>query len=328
MFRLFKNPSHQAQFEGDGFVHLPLLEPEDVERLLAHYVDFSNGGRVVNSAYGMFISLDAEQLELKRKTIALIREITLPRLERYVHDCKSHLGSYLVKVPNPTSYTNPHQDWTFIDNERMDHYFSMTAWIALGDYNRDRGSIGFVKGSHRFFNNVNCSPSPATRTPTQGLEPVLFRHLTFPEMRAGDAVAFNNKTIHAALPNGSDVQRIAVGIGLTPLEAVIYHYFLKPGTKDRLLKLKVDEDFFLHYNNEKFQALWESGRVPDHCTVVGELPHQLDTMSAQELEERCVQQESAADDLGSSLAAGASAGGAETSVRQETGRRTGFLKLF
>jgi hypothetical protein len=321
MFRLFKDAAQQDRFERDGFVHLPLLEPEDVECLRAHYADFSNGGRVVNSAYGMFISLDGEELELKKRTIALIRQVVLPRAERYVHDCKTHLGSYLVKVPNPTSYTYPHQDWTFIDNERMDYYFSMTVWIALGDYDREGGSIGFVKGSHRFFNNVNCSPSPATRTPTQGLEPVLFRHLTFPEMRAGDAVAFNNKTIHAALPNRSGEQRIAVGIGLTPLEAEIYHYFLKPGTTDRLLKLKVDEDFFLHYNNEKFQALWESGKVPEHCTVVGELPHRLDTMSAEELERLCLQQDPARQEVPSIPAAAAA-------PRPEGRRRFGFLKFF
>jgi hypothetical protein len=140
-------------------------------------------------------------------------------------------------------------------------------------------------------------------------------------MRAGDAVAFNNKTIHAALPNRSGEQRIAVGIGLTPLEAEIYHYFLKPGTTDRLLKLKVDEDFFLHYNNEKFQALWESGKVPEHCTVVGELPHRLDTMSAEELERLCLQQEPARQEVPSIPAAAAA-------PRAEGRRRFGFLKFF
>jgi hypothetical protein len=287
MFRLFKDEAQQAKFERDGFVHFPLLKPDEVETLRAHYLDFSNGGQVENSAYGMFISMDHKEMAVKRRTIELIRKTVLPRAEQHVYDCKSHLGSYLVKVPNTTSYTHPHQDWTFIDSERMDHYFSITVWIALGDYRRDGGSIGFVKGSHRFFNNVNCSPSPATRTPTQGLEPILFSYLEFPEVRAGDALAFNNKTIHAALPNLTEEQRIAVAIGLTPLEAVIYHYFLKPGQRDRLLKLKVDEDFFLHYNNDRLQALWEAGQVPEHCTVVDELPHHLGTLPAEELEALC-----------------------------------------
>ena len=165
MFRLFKDFDHQAQFERDGYVQLPLLEPGDVERLRAHYFEITDGGRVENSAYGMFISIDGDDPELKRQTIDLIGEVVLPRAERFVHDCKPHLGSYLVKVPNPTSCTFPHQDWTFIDNDRMDDVFSLTIWTALGDYDRDTGSIGFVKGSHRFFGNVNCSPSPAARTP-------------------------------------------------------------------------------------------------------------------------------------------------------------------
>ena len=288
MFPLFKDRSHQDHFERNGFVKLPLLTAGDVERLRAHYEEFSRHRQLANTPYGVVVSLDLEELQAKRQTIELIREIVLPRADRYLQNWSTHLGSFIVKLPDPESFTLPHQDWTFVDNDKIDDHFSFTMWIALGDYTRDQGSLGFVKGSHRFFPNINCSPRPAAATPTEGLELLLGSYVSFPELRAGDALAFNNETIHASLPNRSDEPRIAIGIGFRPADTVLHHYFLKPGTRDRLLKFIVGEDFYFHYGNESLQKLWESGGVPDYCNLVRELPYHLGRVSAEELEALCL----------------------------------------
>lgn len=298
MFPLFKEASHQEHFERDGFVKFPLLTPEDVERLRAIYHEFSRPRELANTPYGVVVSLDLEELQAKRRTIELIRETVLPRADRYLRDWATHLGSFIVKLPDPEAFTLPHQDWTFVDSERLGDYFSLTMWIALGNYTPDEGSLGFVKGSHRFFANINCSPRPAAATPTQGLELLLGSYVSFPELRAGDALAFNNETIHASLPNRSDEPRIAVGIGFRPAEAALHHYFLKPGTRDRLLKFAVDEEFYFHYGNDRLQGLWESGRLPDHCSLVGELPYHLGRTSAEELEALCLEAGNRKNDAG------------------------------
>lgn len=288
MLTIFADEALQARFGADGFVHLPgLLDEERVRVLREHFAALTAGGEVRNSAYGMFVSLDHGELAQKRHTRDLIRDVVRPRADAYCRDYQTHLGSYVVKMPGPAAYTHPHQDWTFVDDELMEETFSITMWIALGDYGREQGSLGFVRGSHRFFPNVNCSPSPAARTPTQGLEAVLLRNLVFPEMRRGDALAFNNKTIHAALPNLGNEPRIAAAVGLRPAATRLFHYTLKPGTRDTLLKLEVEEDFFLRYTNGALQALWEQGQQPEGCTLVGERPHVLGRRSAEELETLC-----------------------------------------
>jgi len=288
IYKILKDPVLQQRFETLGYVTLPLLGRDEIKELTQYYLGRTGGGQVKNSPYGMWVSIhDWDNVEFKRESMSLIHNVTMPRLREFFVDCKPHLGSYLVKVPNPKSFTFPHQDWTFVDNEKMDDLCSLTVWITLTDVDVEGGTLGFIKGSPTFFPNAVGSPSPAITTITRGHEPLLFEYLSYQPVKAGDALAFNNKTIHAAMPNSTNQQRVALGIGLTPTEAVLYHYYLKPGTTNRLLKLKVEDDFFMHYSNGALFQMYQEGKVPGYCTVEGELEYTFNPLSAPEISRLC-----------------------------------------
>jgi hypothetical protein len=288
--KIIKYPLLQERFETLGYVTLPLLGSAEIKELSQYYVNQTGGGQVQNSPYGMWVSLhDGDDLAFKRQTMDLIRAVSMPRLKEFFVDCKPHLGSYLVKVPNPKSFTFPHQDWTFVDNEKMDDLCSLTVWISLVDVDIESGALGFIKRSPTMFPGVVGSPSPAITTITRGHEPLLFEYLSYQHVKAGDAIAFNNKTIHAAMPNSTNEQRIALGIGMTPTEAVLYHYYLKPGTTDRLLKLRVEDDFFVQYSNQGLFQMYKDGKVPGYCTVEDELPYSFTPLTTAEISEVCEQ---------------------------------------
>src|SRR5262249_41100389 len=151
------------------------------------------------------------------------------------------------------------------------------------DVSVDGGTLGFVKGSPKFFDSVIGSPSPAITTLTRGHEPLLFEYLTYESLKAGDALAFNNRTIHAAMPNTTNEQRIALGIGMTPAEATLYHYYLKPGTTNRLLKLRVEDEFFIRYSNQALFELYQQGKKPDHCVVEDELDYSFTPLNSAQM---------------------------------------------
>jgi hypothetical protein len=285
--KILKDPVLQQRFEKLGYVTVPLLGDDEIKVLKDYYLR-KTGGNVKNSPYGMWVSIhDHEDLGFRRETMKLIHDVTMPRVREFFVDCKPHLGSFLVKVPNPRSFTFPHQDWTFVDNNKMDDLCSLTVWISLEDVEVEGGTLGFVKGSPHFFKGAVGSPSPAITTLTRGHEPLLFEYLSYQNIKAGDALAFNNKTIHAALPNTTSQQRIALGIGLTPTEAELYHYFLKPGTTDRLLKLKVDDDFFMSYTNQGLFELHQAGKVPGMCKVEDELDYSFKPLTTTEISRLC-----------------------------------------
>lgn len=286
--RIFRDEEEQRAFDRDGFVKLSLIGADDVRRLTALFVD-STGGTVANSDYGMYIGLEEADLDRKRALIRLVSEILLPRVGPHFLDCKPHLGSFLVKAPGEDSYTCPHQDWTFVDAPNS----SITVWVALVDVDEHNGALGFVTGSHHFFRSPVGSPSPEFQTSTQGHEALLYEYLRFVPLKAGEAVAFDNRTIHGATPNCSSAQRIAVAIGMTPREAQLYHYFLMPGSAHeghrRIARLKVNEEFFERYSVSALKASFVAGRLPEECELDTILEDDFSALSRQQMQQLCAQ---------------------------------------
>ncbi|MCC6582404.1 MAG: phytanoyl-CoA dioxygenase family protein [Chitinophagales bacterium] len=287
MYNIFNDPQQQVAFENDGFTTLKgLLNETEIEELKNIYYQYTKGN-VENSIYGMYVSIDEADEQKKLEMMLSIQQFLKPKLGKYLHSIKCHLGSFLVKVPNPHSYTYPHQDWLFIDNEKPD-LFSATIWVSLEDIDVSTGSLGFIKGSHKFLNNIIGSPSPEIITATMGHEALLLSYLTFPPVKKGDALIFNNKTVHAAFPNKTDKQRIAAGIGITPEPAVLYHYHLNPNNPKRIFKLTVDEAFFHTYGNDSLRKCYHKKSMPKYTHVVDELDYQPVLFSREEIEQEII----------------------------------------
>ena len=287
--RVFVEDEAQQTFQENGFVTLPLLAADEVRQLTGLF-EQSTGGTVENTDYGMYIGLEEQDLARKRALIGQISGIVLPRLAEHFTDCKPHLGSFLVKAPGADSYTYPHQDWTFVD---VPEFLSMTVWIALVDTSEDNGALGFVRGSQSFFDKPIGSPSPDFQTCTQGHEAILYEYLEFVPLKAGEAVVFDNRTIHGAPPNRTSAHRTAVAIGMTPREAQLYHYFLVPGSVTgshrTLAKLSVGGGFFEQHTVAALKALFDRNEMPGDCSRAATLEDEFIPFSGDEIRRLCEQ---------------------------------------
>jgi ectoine hydroxylase-related dioxygenase (phytanoyl-CoA dioxygenase family) len=287
--RIFSNESDQENFEKNGFLKLSLLNDTQIEKLNELFIGYS-GGNVRNSDYGMYISLEEEDIHLKEKLTTAISAIIYPSIGKYFINTKLHLGSFLVKAPGAHSYTYPHQDWTFVDSPP---YCSITVWIALVDTDVSNGTLGFVKGSQWFFKNPVGSPSPEFKTSTQEHGNLLYQYLEFVPLKAGEAIAFDNRTIHGAPPNVSTAHRIAVAIGITPKEATLFHHYLKPyeigGEENKILKIKVDETFFHQFSVKKLKQLYLNNQLPAGYEITETLDYEQINFLPEEIEELCEQ---------------------------------------
>jgi len=286
--KVFRMEKAQQEFDQNGFVKFPVLRSGEVQQLLELFRQ-STGERVANTEYGIYIGLEEKDLEQKKALIGKISSIVLPRVNEHFQDCKPHLGSFLAKVPGEDSYTYPHQDWSFVDAPHV----SITVWIALVDTDESNGALGFIKGSQIFFDKLVGSPSPEFQTCTQGHEALLYEYLTFVPLKAGEAVAFDNRTIHGATANRTTSLRTAVAIGMTPREAQLYHYYVIPGSlqsgRRRLAKLKVKDGFFERYPLTALKALFAQNRVPEDCELETVLDEEFLPFSENEVRHLCEQ---------------------------------------
>ncbi|MCB9191214.1 MAG: phytanoyl-CoA dioxygenase family protein [Flavobacteriales bacterium] len=280
MVPLFKDPELQEHFEKNGFVKIPALEQEQVDQLITLHKELNLKDE---KGYGFHVGMDNADKALVTNMVNRIKEVAMPKVEGNLTGAQVFTASFVIKEPNPQGVVPPHQDWSFVEDEKK--HCSVTCWIPLQDVNMDNGCIGVIRGSNRFFSNVRPSPSPQVETPLKNHMYTIFPYLELLEMKAGEALIFDNRTFHASPPNTTDSARLAVGLGFTQAEAEIRHYYLKPGTDDTLLKYKIDPEFFLKYDNLGLSKMYDAGKNIEGYELLGEMKYEWENLSDAEMRE-------------------------------------------
>lgn len=256
--RLFKDPAVQEAFERNGYVVIDLIGPEQVAELRAFYSGLEHAPM---PEYGFQVSLDNERSDFVREVSERLRSFMRPYVDEQFQEHQVFTGSFVVKGDNPLGLVPPHQDWTFVDEQR---YWSATIWCPLVDVHMGNGGLGVIQGSHRFYDHVRPSPSPQYTPPFKDQLPDILPYLKIIEMKAGQALVFDNRTFHASLPNCTGQTRIAFGLGVTHRDAALQHFYLLPNQEKMLVeRYEVGPEYFYSYNNARLSAMHERGDRPD-----------------------------------------------------------------
>lgn len=261
---LFRNAQKQAEFERDGYTVIDLIDQAQVNELKAFYNGLEHS---TTSAHGFQVSLDNASLDFVRGVSERLVSSVNANLDKHFKDYRIFTASFVTKAYDPLGVVPPHQDWTFVDETR---FCSATIWCPLVDVNVDNGALGVIKGSHRFYDHVRPSPSPQFAPPFKDQLFVIFPYLTVIELKAGQAIVFDNRTIHASPPNTSPETRVAFGIGITQQDGQIRHYYMLPGQQKPLVEgYEVGPEFFYSYNNARLAAMHQAGKKPENLNSLG-----------------------------------------------------------
>ncbi len=267
MPQLFQDAALEHNFERDGFAVVDLLDERQVDDLRTFYASLQNAA---TPAHGFQVSLDNESPEFVRAVSRTLIDRVGPSVERHFDDFQIFTASFVTKRKNPLGIVPPHQDWTFVDETR---FWSATVWCPLVDVDLENGALGLIKGSHRLFDHVRPSPSPHYGPPFRDQLSEIVPYLTLVKLRAGQALVFNNLTLHASPPNTTGQTRVAFGIGVTHRDARLRHYYLLPGQSAPLVEgYEVNPEFFFSYNNARLAALFERGEKPSGLESIGTFP--------------------------------------------------------
>lgn len=273
----FKDPNLQKQYDDEGFVVIDLLNEPEVAELLDFYQEV---GSKYNGGYGFHISMDKDA-GYAQKVSEKLMETFAKKTDAFFTDYQLFVASFVLKEPDNKAIVPPHQDWTFVDESQ---HTSATIWTPLVDVNTDNGALGVIKGSHRFFTFHRASPSPQFQTPFDKHVFTIFPYLHIIELKAGQALVFNNQTIHASPPNVTKQTRIAAGVGITHKNAQLRHYYMLPNTQPPKFELfEVEKSFMTSVNNAQLSSLYETGKKPEGLKSLGVVSNPIPDVDAETL---------------------------------------------
>ncbi len=233
--KVFRDPALQARYERDGYVVVPFLSPDEVGELRARYEALPK----VDDA-GFFASLYTTSGEYKRQAHAALADLGQSLCATFLEGYETLIANFVTKKTGERSLMPPHQDWSFVDESR---FASMNLWLPLVDVDESNGAIYLLPGGHRLPFTVRGTLVPNAFAEVKGLT---WENLTYLPMRAGEALLYDHRLIHASPPNTTGGVRVAAAMAAIPSAGSPVHYFANPATR-RLEMYDASHEFFMDY---------------------------------------------------------------------------------
>lgn len=236
---LFKDKAQQDFFDKNGYVKVRLFTNQQADELVKCFNDTRTQHQTVKNLH--HTTTDTENPELIYPVDAKIKELFVPELDKIMQNYQALVGTFHIKEPGPRSETGIHQDPTFVDEDK---YCSANVWVALQDIDEHNGNLFFVNGSNHALKSLRVTPY--SRAYYDSFYGDLEQMSTSVPLKKGEAVIFNNATIHGATENLSNDIRLAATVLVcsAPAQWMLY-YHDKTTANNKIEKYHLDLETFV-----------------------------------------------------------------------------------
>jgi len=234
---VFRDAETQRTLDREGYVTVSLVDGADLVRLRELVARVQSALRTDRrwEPRGFEELMYVEDRELRRAVQADLEAVLAPRLAEHVRDCHILVSNVFVKAPAPANnVVPPHQDFCVVDESAGWEHVQM--WMPLVDVDASNGCLCVLPRAHRIANPYRAQ---GDKTP---FESFLDRRIMRPlELRAGEAVLFSGRTVHASERNGTDRPRPAVACLFARVEAPLVHYHRIDARRVEVFRLEPDD---------------------------------------------------------------------------------------
>lgn len=236
----FKDKTLQNKVETDGIVKVPFLSSKEVEKLTTFIKNETPMYELTNQL-GFVVGVVISEKSIKNKMDKFIREIVNPICETYIDNFKPLVYTAVGKRAGGGSKLDIHQDWSVVDESKFN---SLSLWIPLTDITIENGAVHALIGSHNTYRNIRGGNIPSIFSKNK--DEIINKMHAF-EMKAGEALFFNQRLAHYSPENKTEKTRISVISNLVSQEAEVLLYYKKNDTTLELYKM--EDDFYNCYEN-------------------------------------------------------------------------------
>lgn len=196
-----------------GFVVIPFLNSDEVEALRHFY--FENHPQ---QSEGMYATAHVSDIDFRIRMNDRIKDEFARAIEDTFENCNPLGGSFIAKGRGSRGTLHPHQDWNLVNE---DEYRSFNIWVPLVDLNENNGAIKILPESHAWlktYRSLNIPPVYAS------VNELLWEKMETLYMKAGEALIYDHRLLHASGENNTEELRLAAVYGIIPKDAQMYYY--------------------------------------------------------------------------------------------------------
>ncbi len=235
--RIFRDEKLQIEFEKNGFVVLDFLSQKQINDLMLTYENETEH----DVRDGFVATTYSNDRKYVHRIHTAINSIVKDSIDKHFLNYQLLFSNFLIKKPSPDSIISPHQDWTYVDEDK---YFTINIWAARVDTQEHNGTLGIIRNSHRIQKNYRGTANPFINTGfgsnSKQLEPLI----EYIPLKKGQAIAYDMRLLHASKANTSKETRFAIATAIIPDQADCWHCHQENNT-DEIDIYKVGTDFMI-----------------------------------------------------------------------------------
>ncbi len=234
-----KDKSLQKEIGTTGYKVIPFLNEDQLNALRKIYTDNHS---LSNGEGAMFYSVYSQDLEYRQKVHEQIGNVINSTLDKLFWDYKVVLNGFSIKIPGKESGFRVHQDTTGLDEFK---YSALSLWYPLWDVNKDNGTMCMIPKSQSLFSPFR---GISFGTPFDKVSHTAKKYLVPVDIKAGELLIFDNRVLHASLPNKTKNNRVAIITGIFP-KVADFQICYKASNGEMIEIYSQEDDFILKYPN-------------------------------------------------------------------------------
>lgn len=245
MRKVFSNSTLDDTLAEKGWVKVSLLNETEVDSLIRFYKERES----FQKQPGLHFSLASNNYGFRKEVNEAIAEVLSSKAEALFNNYRMLYANFMIKEPGAEGNFPLHQDWTYVNEEE---FRSVAIWIALTDNNEQTGCLHVVEQSHLWGNAYR---GPGLSWKFENVTESLRKNLLPLPLKAGEALVWDHRLIHASNPNTAAYARLAATAILVPQEATAFHFVKEFVPQESVCRYEVDTDFFLRYTMQNLKEL-------------------------------------------------------------------------
>lgn len=238
-FKILNDEEKNSFLVENGYIVLPILNVEELSVFKQLYKKWHP--TAPDKFYKSYFS---DNMDYKIEVEEKILEYFEPRLKNIMHSFEAFGAMFVVKPNGEKGQIPPHQDWSFVDEEK---HWSLNAWCPLQDTTERNGTIRVLKGSHLFKKTIRGANTPEWYSENYD---EIEKNLIDVEIKAGEAIFFFHGILHCSHLNVKEEERVCLGLSVIQKDIPIYFHLLKE--EEQLAdKYAVDTSFYMEYASNR-----------------------------------------------------------------------------
>ncbi|MBS1618319.1 MAG: phytanoyl-CoA dioxygenase family protein [Bacteroidetes bacterium] len=232
---ILRDPILDRRLLDEGYVVVPFLYGAEVAELVETY--YKTHPRDLQ---GMAATAHLPDLDMRLQMNEAVKRVFDRAIQEHFIHANPLGGSFIAKGKGQQGTLSPHQDWNIVDERE---YRSFNIWVPLVDLHADNGPICIQPYSHQWLSTYR---SANIGSAYQQVDVPLWETMQRLYMKAGEALIYDHRLIHASGENKTDEIRLAAVYGVIPEEADMYYYH---GKDDHTVEIySSNKEFFLYEN--------------------------------------------------------------------------------